>query len=75
MAPDERYLAALQDRLGITPVDDSLIQAAHQVCIWKEQGWWTDKIVDAMNSPNPREDEHVIVETATDVYCPQYRDR
>jgi hypothetical protein len=75
MPPDERYLATLQDRLGITPVDDSLVRAAHQVCTWKEQGWWTDKIIDAMNSPNPREDELVIVETATDIYCPQYSDR
>jgi hypothetical protein len=75
MAPDTRYLAMLQDRLGITPVDDSLVGAAHQVCVWKEQGWWNDKIVDAINSSNSREDEQVIVETAITVYCPQYGDR
>ncbi|WP_229480848.1 DUF732 domain-containing protein [Mycolicibacterium mageritense] len=72
MPADARYLATLQDRLGITPVDDSLIRAAHQVCIRKSQGWSTDQVVDAINSPNERDDERVIVETAVDVYCPEY---
>jgi len=63
------------DRLGITPVDGSIVRAGHQVCIWKEQGWRTDKIVDAINSPNPRDDEQIIVEIATDVYCPPYGGR
>jgi hypothetical protein len=75
MPPDDRYLAMLQDRLGITPVDDSLVRVGHQVCAWKEQGWWNDKIVDAINSPNPRDDEQVMVEMAIDVYCPQYSGR
>jgi len=73
MPSDARYLAELQSRLGITPVDDSLVQAAQQVCTWKAQGWRTDKIIDAMHSPNSRDDERMIVEIATDVYCPQYR--
>jgi hypothetical protein len=72
MPPDARYLATLQDRLGMTPVDDSLVRAGHQVCDWKAQGWWNDKIVDAINSPNSRADEQVMVEVAVDVYCPQF---
>lgn len=74
MPPDARYLAMLQDRLGITAVDDSLVQAAHQICARKAQGWSTGQVVDAMNSPNGREDEWVIVETAVNVYCPRYAD-
>ena len=75
MAPEPRYLALLQDRLGITPVDGTLVAGARQVCALKAQGWLTGQIVDAMNSPNPREDEQAIVEAATEVFCPQYRAR
>lgn len=72
---DERYLAVLQDRIGITPIDgdDSLLRVARQVCIWSGQGWNTDRMVEAINSNNPPEDERVIIDTAVDVYCPQYR--
>lgn len=73
MAADDRYLATLQDQLGVTPVDDSLVRVAHQVCIRKSQGWLNNQVIDAMNSPNSRDHERVIVETAIGVYCPGYR--
>lgn len=72
MAPEPRYLALLQDRLGITPVDGTLVASGRQVCDLKAQGWMTGQIVDAMNGPNPREDEQAMVEAATEVFCPQY---
>ena len=72
MPPDARYLARLQDRIGITPTDNTLIGAAHQICEWQAQGWTVQQMTDAINSPNPPDDERIIVETATDVYCPQY---
>jgi len=75
MPPDARFRAVLQDQLGVTPVDDSLTRAAHQICTWKAEGWWTDKIVSAMNGSNPPEDEQIIVETAVQVYCPQFATR
>lgn len=70
---DARYLAILQDRIGLTPVDNSLIQAAYEVCNRKAQGWLTSNVVDAINSKNSRDDDQVMVETAIDVYCPEYR--
>lgn len=70
---DERFLAMLQDRLGITPVDNTLINAGHQMCVWKSQGWTTSQIVEATNSPNSPDEEQTIVEIAVDVFCPQYR--
>lgn len=73
MPDDDRYLAILQDRLGITPVNDSLVSAGHKVCDLTGQGWWPDKIIDVMNGPNPVADKQVIIETAISVYCPQYR--
>ncbi|QNJ91439.1 DUF732 domain-containing protein [Mycolicibacterium fluoranthenivorans] len=75
MPPDERYLALLQDRIGITRVDDSLVNAAHQICIWKTQGWRNDQAVDAIDSPNPRDEEARLVEIAISVYCPEFADR
>ena len=75
MAPEPRYLALLQDRLGITPVDSTLVASGRQVCDLKAQGWMTGQIVDAMNGPNSREDEQAMVEAATEVFCPQHRDR
>lgn len=73
MPPDARFLAMLQDRLGITPVDGSITRAGYQVCTWKSQGWSTSQIVDAMDSPNPPEDERSIADAAVEVYCPQYQ--
>ena len=72
MPPDARYVALLQDRVGITPLDDSLKRLAYQVCDWKTQGWINDRIADAIDSRSTPEDEQVIVETAIEVYCPQY---
>lgn len=71
MPPDARYLAMLQDRIGFTPVDNTLAQAGRQVCAWKQQGWGNDKIVDAIDGPSTIEDKQAIVETAIAVYCPE----
>ncbi|MDH6199163.1 hypothetical protein M2272_005831 [Mycobacterium frederiksbergense] len=73
LPPDERFLAMLQDRLGITPVDGSIVRAGRQMCVWKSQGWTISQIVDATNSPNSRDKEIEIAEAAIDAYCPQYR--
>lgn len=75
MPPEARFLAMVQDRLGITPVDGSLVAGGRQVCELRASGATADQILDAMNSPNPREDEVVIVELATAVFCPQYAGR
>ncbi len=72
LPPDARFLAMLQDRLGITPSDGTLLAGGRQVCALRATGQSLDQIVDGMNSPNPREDERVIVETAVSVFCPQY---
>lgn len=75
MPPEARFLAMVQDRLGITPVDGSLVAGGRQVCELRASGATADQILDGMNSPNPREDEVVIVELATAVFCPQYAGR
>lgn len=72
---DQRYLAMLADQLGITPVDDSLVRAAHQICRLWDQGWYFDQIAAQINSRNTDEDERILVDIATRVYCPQYSGR
>lgn len=75
LPPDARFLAMIQDRLGITPVDGTLVAGARQMCEFKASGATDTQIVDGMNSPNPREDEIVILETAIATFCPQYMGR
>lgn len=78
MPPDERYLAKLLDRLGITPLDNgvSLINAAHQWCSWKAQGWGNGQIVDATNlGDNDRKLLPEMVAIGIDVYCPELSGR
>jgi hypothetical protein len=75
MPPDQRYLAMLADQLGITPVDGSLVRGAQQICALRAQGWYTDRIAREINSPNSDDDERIIVDIATKVYCPQYGGR
>lgn len=78
MPSDQRYLATLQDRLGITPTDNgfSLINAARQWCGLKAQGWQNYQVVDATTlGPNDRKDLPEMVEIAIDVYCPEFSGR
>lgn len=78
MPPDQRYLAMLLDRLGITPTDNgvSLINAARQWCGWKAQGWQNYQVVDATTlGTNNRKDLPEMVEIAIDVYCPEFSGR
>jgi len=78
MPSDQRYLAMLQDRLGITPTDNgvSLINAARQWCGWKAQGWQNYQVVDATTlGANDRKDLPEMVEIAIDVYCPEFSGR
>jgi hypothetical protein len=75
MPPDQRYLAMLADQLGITPVDGSLVRGAQQICALWAQGWYADQIAREINSPNSEDDERIIVDIATKVYCPQYSGR
>ena len=78
MPSDQRYLAMLQDRLGITPNDNgvSLINAARQWCGWKAQGWRNDQVMDATTlNGNSRKDLPDMVEIAIDVYCPEFSGR
>lgn len=75
MPPDQRYLAMLQDRLGITPTDNgvSLINAARQWCSLKAQGWGNSQVTNATTlSGNDRKDLPEMVEIAIDVYCPEF---
>jgi hypothetical protein len=75
LPPDQRYLAMLADQLAITPVDGSLVRGAQQICALRAQGWYTDQIAREINSPNSDDDERIIVDIATKVYCPQYSGR
>ena len=78
MPSDQRYLATLQDRLGITPTDNgvSLINAARQWCGLKAQGWQNYQVVNATTlGSNDRKDLPEMVEIAIDVYCPEFSGR
>ncbi|MGK2852643.1 MAG: DUF732 domain-containing protein [Microbacteriaceae bacterium] len=75
MPPDQRYLAMLLDRLGITPSDNgvSLINAARQWCSLKAQGWGNGRVVNETTlDGNNREDLPEMVQIAIDVYCPEF---
>lgn len=72
MAPDDRFLAILQDRYGITFVGRTAVEAAPYICTWKSQGWTDDQVMNAIDSANTTEAEQAIVDTAVSVYCPRY---
>ncbi len=75
MAPDDRFLATIGSRVGIS--DPSVIRVGHSVCSQLEYGYAYDKVVgdifDANNSKKnwTRDKAARLVDTSIEIYCPE----
>ncbi|AID58981.1 hypothetical protein PBI_GAIA_165 [Mycobacterium phage Gaia] len=75
MTPDERFVALIGDRTGLSSHDGTMAQAGHTICETLPHGY--DAVVDSLVRGNAgskgwdKDRAETFVDTAIEVHCPQ----